>query len=144
MSRRRISLGLALAAIYAMVIGGAFRHWALSAASPADAITAGEFIVDPPTLINLGFEWFVDGDENRNAAVDVSYRKQGTSEWKQGLPLLRLHGEHIKQGDQLDVVSPNMFAGSILDLEPGTGYEARFVLRDPDGATGDTTKTVTV
>jgi len=37
-----------------------------------------------------------------------------------------------------------MFAGSILDLEPNTAYEARFVLRDPDGAKGATTKTVTV
>jgi len=26
-----------------------------------------------------------------------------------------------------------MFAGSILDLEPGTAYEARFTLSDPDG-----------
>ena len=40
-------------------------------------MTAGEFVVDPPTLINLGFEWFIDGDDNRNAAVDVSYRKAG-------------------------------------------------------------------
>jgi hypothetical protein len=123
MSKRRIWLGLALAATYAMVIGGAFRHWTLTAASPADAISAGEFIVDPPTLINL---------------------KQGTTDWKQGLPLLRLHGERIKQGDQIDVISPNMFAGSILDLEPNTAYEARFVMRDPDGTKGDTTKTVTV
>ena len=31
--------------------------------------TLGEFVIDPPTLINLGFEWFVEGDDNRNAAV---------------------------------------------------------------------------
>jgi hypothetical protein len=29
-----------------------------------------------------------------------------------------------------------MFAGSILDLEPDTAYEARFVLSDPDGVSG--------
>src|SRR3954471_23184107 len=80
------------------------------AAAGGDGVSAGEFIVDPPTLINLGFEWFIQGDDNRNAAVDVSYRKVGTAEWKQGLPLLRLHGEHIKQGDSLDVIAPNMFA----------------------------------
>jgi hypothetical protein len=74
----------------------------------------------------------------------VSYRKQGTADWKPALPMLRLHGERIKQGDQLDVVSPNMFAGSILDLEPNTAYEARFVLRDSDGVRGPATKTVTV
>jgi hypothetical protein len=32
-----------------------------------------------------------------------------------------------------NLVVPNMFAGSILDLEPDTAYEARFVLTDPDG-----------
>src|SRR6185295_2974046 len=37
-----------------------------------------------------------------------------------------------------------MFVGSILDLEPNTAYEARFVLRDPDGVGGQATKTVTV
>ena len=36
-------------------------------AAGANDVTAGEFIVDPPTLINLGFEWFVSGDDNRNA-----------------------------------------------------------------------------
>jgi hypothetical protein len=74
----------------------------------------------------------------------VSYRKQGTTDWKPALPMLRLQGERIKQGDQLDVIAPNMFAGSILDLEPNTAYEARFVLRDPDGVSGQATKTVTV
>jgi hypothetical protein len=28
----------------------------------------------------------------------------------------------------INIIQPNMFAGSILDLEPGTPYEARFVL----------------
>ena len=44
---------------------------------------AGELLVEPPTLINLGFEWFVEGDENRNATVAVSYRRSGESVWKQ-------------------------------------------------------------
>jgi hypothetical protein len=59
-------------------------------AATSDAVTAGEFLVDPPTLINLGFEWFIDGDDNRNAAVEVSYRKQGETQWKRALPMLRI------------------------------------------------------
>src|SRR5215471_14040447 len=114
------------------------------AADNANPVTAGEFIVDPPTLINLGFEWMIEGDDNRNAKVEVSYRKKGDAEWKTALPLLRLQNEEIFQGDRLDVVSPNMFAGSILDLEPGTEYEARFVMSDPDGVRGDALKVVTV
>src|SRR5258707_1028620 len=107
-------------------------------------VRPGEFIIDHPTLINLGFEWLIQGDDNRNAQVDVSYRKRGEAQWKPGLPLLRLQGERIYQNQGVfDVVSPNMFAGSILDLEPDTEYEARFVMSDPDGVVGNNVKTVT-
>ena len=119
-----------------------------SAAIGENKVKPGEFVIDHPTLINLGFEWVIQGDDNRNAQVEVSYRKQGDTQWKQGLPLLRLQGERIFQQNAWDIVSPNMFAGSILDLEPGTAYEARFVMSDPDGIAGQraatATKTVTV
>jgi hypothetical protein len=36
-----------------------------------DRVTTGEFIIEPPTLISLGFEWQIQGDDNRNAAVSV-------------------------------------------------------------------------
>ena len=39
------------------------------------ATAAGEFTVEPPTLLSLGFDWKIAGDDNRNASVDVSYRK---------------------------------------------------------------------
>ena len=44
----------------------------------------------------------------------------------------------------VDDVAPNMCAGSILDLEPDTDYEARFVMTDPDGVTGEASRIVTV
>jgi len=113
-------------------------------AANENKVQPGEFIIDHPTLINLGFEWLIQGDDNRNAQVGVSYRKQGETQWKQGLPLLRLQGERIYQNQGVfDVVSPNMFAGSILDLEPDTAYEARFVMSDPDGFLAQKGKTVT-
>src|SRR5215207_2141747 len=96
-------------------------------------LTLRDFVIDPPTLINLGFEWFVEGDSNRNASIAVSYRRAGEARWSDALPLLRLDGERIAQGRQLDVTSPNMFAGSVLDLQPDTPYEARFQVTDPDG-----------
>jgi len=114
------------------------------AAENGNKVKPGEFIIDHPTLINLGFEWLIDGDNNRNAQVDVSYRKRGDTAWNPALPLLRLHGERIYQNQGVfDVVSPNMFAGSILDLEPDTAYEARFVMSDPDGFAGQNSKSVT-
>ncbi|MEO8100558.1 MAG: hypothetical protein ABI811_22865, partial [Acidobacteriota bacterium] len=109
-----------------------------------NAVSAIEFLIDPPTLINLGFEWFIQGDDNRNAAVTVSYRKKGETAWKDALPLLRLKGERVYMASQVDVIAPNMFAGSILDLEPDTAYEAQFVLADPDGVRGESRRTVTV
>src|SRR5215831_11987832 len=106
----------------------------LAQAAPAPkGVKAGELVVDPPTLINLGFEWLIEGDANRNAKVEVSYRKAGEKAWKAGMPLMRLGGERIYQSEGVfNVKTPNMFAGSILDLEEDTEYEARFVLSDPD------------
>ena len=86
-----------------------------------NAIVPGEFVVEPPTLINLGFEWFIEGDDNRNAAVDVSYRKQGETAWKHGAAAAAPAGRaDLSAESRVDVVAPNMFAGSILDLEPDT------------------------
>jgi hypothetical protein len=135
---RRFSLRLAVSVIALLKLCKA-----------GDKVQPGEFIIDHPTLINLGFEWLIDGDDNRNARVDVSYRRRGDSQWKPALPLLRLQGERIYQNQGVfDVISPNMFAGSILDLEPATDYEARFVMSDPDGISGQpgatATKTLTI
>src|ERR1700750_1746114 len=63
-------------------------------AAPGDApVTPGEFVIEHPTLQNLGFEWHIDGDANRNAKVEVSYRKQGETAWHSAMPLVRLQGE---------------------------------------------------
>jgi len=46
--------------------------------APSDlSVRPGEFVIEHPTLINLGFEWLIDGDANRNASVEVTYRKVG-------------------------------------------------------------------
>jgi hypothetical protein len=47
--------------------------------------------------------------------------------------MLRLKGEGVFQQSQVDVIAPNMFSGSVLDLEPDTAYEAQFAMSDPDG-----------
>lgn len=109
-----------------------------------DKVRGKKFIVEPPTLENLGFEWYLDGDVNRNATVKVEYRIAGTNgEWNHGMPLLRIGGEHIERAG-INYTSPHMFAGSILDVNSGTGYEARFTLEDPDGVDGEAVKVVNV
>ena len=116
---------------------------AVTAAAPADRTVAGDFVVEPSTLISLGFEWHIAGDDNRNATVAVSYRRKGERAWKEGLPLLRIGNERINE-NALQYVTPNGFAGSIFELEPATDYEARFTLKDPDGVSGEAEHVVTV
>jgi len=47
--------------------------------------------------------------------------------------MLRLMWEGLQLDGKLDRVCPNMYAGSVLDLEPGTEHEVRLTLADPDG-----------
>jgi Right handed beta helix region len=106
---------------------------------------AGQLIVEHPTLRNLGFEWKIRGDANRNASVAVQFRAVGTPAWRPALPLVRVGGENIyRRRENLDYTVPDGFAGSILNLQPSTEYECRFELTDPDGASGQTTQTVRV
>ena len=110
-----------------------------------NATQAGKFVVEHPTLLNLGFEWSITGDANRNATVAVQYRPVGETAWRSALPLVRIGGENIyRRRENLDYTVPDGFAGSILNLQPGTEYECEFKLTDPDGATGQTTQTVKV
>jgi hypothetical protein len=117
----------------------------LSAAPLAadDRTTAGEFITEPATLLSLGFEWRIDGDDNRNATVRVSYRKKGETAWQDGLPLLRIGNERINE-NALQYMTPNGFAGSIFELQPDTEYDCRFTMADPDGLSGKSETVVTV
>ncbi len=106
---------------------------------------AGGFHVEHPTLLNLGFEWSIRGDANRDASVAVQFRAAGEAAWRPALPLLRIGGERVyRRRENLDYTVPEGFAGSILNLKPGTEYECQFELTDPDGATGQTKHTVRV
>jgi len=110
-----------------------------------NSTTAGRFYVEHPTLLNLGFEWSISGDDNRNAQVAVQYRRSGESAWRNALPMLRIGGENVgRDAENLHYTVPHGFAGSILNLQPDTEYECRFTLTDPDGASGQTTQTVKV
>jgi hypothetical protein len=97
-------------------------------------VYSDEFVIEPPTLISLGFEWYIKGDDNRNASVSVRYRGRDEKEWHEALPLLRLQNEElINTYNAFDYNVPNMFAGSIMDLQPDTEYEVNLRLTDPDG-----------
>jgi len=139
---RRASI-MHIVALHKFTFSFLFLTLFVNALAAADRVVPKEFITEPSTLISLGFEWRIEGDDNHNAEVSVSYRKKGDQTWKQGLPLLRLQHEQTKSGP-LQYTAPNMFAGSIFDLEPGVEYECRFVVSDPDGVDGKSENIVTV
>jgi hypothetical protein len=140
-----------------------FSSLVAGSARSQTATVSGNLVVEAPTLNSIGVEWKITGDDNRNATVEVNYRRTGEQEWHKGLPLMRIHHEIVNSFSAPFLTadptsdSPrgarenpwhydtgNMFAGSILSLEPGTQYECRFVLSDPDGVTGEKEKTITV
>ena len=99
-----------------------------------DAVVPGELVIEPATLNCVSFRWYVAGDDNRNATVGVSYGAQGEDAFRTGLPMLRIRGETAFQTEpDSRWEAPNMVAGSLLDLRPGTQYEVRLRLEDPDG-----------
>ncbi len=140
---------------------GAFAQSPGPASQLVDAVKAGQLVVEPPTLICLGFEWEISGDRNRNATVAVAYRRsrtglprrsselfdaakaglEGQDVWKPALPLLRIGGEQIFRAPY---TVPDRFAGSILDLDPDTEYEVRLTMSDPDGVNGQAVQTARV
>ena len=75
-------------------VGFAALICALTAAAD-DRVTAGAASVEPPTLISLGLDFSIEGDDNRNAAVTLEYRQAGATEWHVGLPLMRLQNEQV-------------------------------------------------
>jgi hypothetical protein len=115
-----------------------------ASAANANAVTPGEFVVEPTTLISAGFEWYVTGDANRNATVTVYYRPaRGNFPWSQAMNLIRLHNELAVNQPYYTYTAPNGFAGSIFDLQPDTEYEAQLTMSDPNGVNGNPVQTAT-
>ncbi len=99
-------------------------------------LVPGELKVDESTLRSLGFRLLVTGDDDKDAVAQVDYRLQGDSVWTPGHPMLRIDGEPSGIDGW---VNGNLFAGSVMGLDPGVSYEVRITLSDPDGVTGNST-----
>ena len=146
--------GQALAGLLLGLAGAlALCQGAEARAVPGNGITARDLWVEPPTLQSIGLEWRMQGDDNGDASVAVAYREVGSMEWREALPLVRSHGEKVGSlvppradfhPDPNNYTNPNMFAGSIFDLQPDTTYQVRLTLSDPDGVRGPRTRTATV
>ncbi len=105
-----------------------------------EGCTPGELRTDStPTCISI--EWDVTGDRDHDAGCAVQFREEGAAEWKEALPLFRVDYQWWYHTERAETPF-NMFAGSVMFLKPGTDYEVRLDLADPDG--GEARKVVTV
>lgn len=118
---RRMRRPLALATcVLAVLVAGQARA--------ADLLVPGALNVDPPTVISLGVQLVITGDDDGDAKVTLRYRPKGASAWRDGLPLHRVRASVVKGR-----TVPEQFAGSALELAPDTLYELELHVVDPDG-----------
>lgn len=100
---------------------------------PDPVLHLTEARLDRPTLLTLGVQLLISGDDNHNGSVSVRYRGVDAPSWNDALPLLRVRPESVS-GHPV----PQQFAGSIFDLRPATDYEIELHAVDPDGDVDET------
>jgi hypothetical protein len=110
----------------------------VGSAHAADATVPGEVTTPYPTLINLGIEWQIEGDDNENGRVAVRYRAVGEAGWHEAMPLRRVPAGQSRPPATLHKWK-NRHAGSIFDLKPDTEYEIHLKLEDADGGAAERT-----
>jgi len=98
-----------------------------------DVLHPGTVNVDRPTLVTLGVQLLISGDDDHDAQVAVRYRPVGAPSWKTGADLFRVHAESV-----VGRTVPQQFAGSIFNLQPGTTYDIELHATDPDGPVDQT------
>lgn len=107
----------------------------------------GQPVLEEPTLRSLGAYWIIRGDANKNARVEVAYRKAvagdpaGDAQWNKSLPMLRVDKSATVQKTHAPQLAPAadqwLFAGSVVLLDPQTQYEIKLTLIDPDGGNAE-------
>ncbi len=98
-----------------------------------DVLHPGAVNLDRPTLVTLGVQLLIAGDDNHDARVGIRYRPLGATDWKTAMNLFRVHPESV-----VGRTVPEQFAGSVFDLEPATTYEVELHATDPDGPVDQT------
>ncbi len=93
-----------------------------------DVLHPGTAHLDRATLMALGIQLPIGGDDDHDAAVAVRYHPSGDPTWHSAPPLFRVRPESV-----VGRIVPEQFAGSIFDLRPATTYEIELHATDPDG-----------
>lgn len=136
----RVTLLLAAVTLVAVACSGAAAGRPPAVAGTGNASQPGEPVAEPSTFLSLGIRWPVRGDANADASIGVRYRRRGETVWQEALPLFRTDPKSVS--DENRVPDGWLFAGSIVDLVPDTGYEVALALTDPDGGSAERTLTM--
>ena len=98
---------------------------------PPSKVSAAGYGLSPGTLTltstynSIGIELPFTNDDNANAQASLEFKRSSDSTWRRGLQLWRT--------DDGSSVPGRAFYGSAMLLEPGTRYDVRVTLADPDG-----------
>jgi len=118
-----------------LFIGGDFNNQPFAAfervernapRDPQNAL-APESLELHPTYNNMSVILRYAGDDDRDSAATLHYRKTGDPRWRKGHPPVRIDAK---------MLGGRMWTGSLLFLEEGTRYDVRMTLTDPDGVVG--------
>jgi len=101
-----------------------------------NSVIPGAITLDA-TFTNLGIGWTITGDDNLNSSLTIEYRPSGSGAYLPALEPIRANPLSVIDGS---TPGYNYHAGSILFLEPGSSYDIRLTLTDPDG--GDATEII--
>jgi hypothetical protein len=100
-----------------------------SASWAANPVVPGSSRVDA-TPHALGVRWTISGDDNRNSTFGLEFRRLGEPTWRPAAPPMRSDPDLVVDGAPLGL---HHWAASAMFLDPGTTYELRLTLGDPDG-----------
>lgn len=109
----------------------------MPAGAAGEAVTPGD-LTSRSTFEHIGIVWEVSGDTDHDSTMTIEYRELGDAAWSPGAPAVRAYPDLIVNGSPLGL---DHWGASAMWLTPGTTYEIRATLTDPDG--GDETRTIT-
>lgn len=119
-----------------LAIGAARGAAVAPGAQPVENATTPKDLEAKATFHCIGLKWDLAGDANRNAACSVQFRRKGSAAWRDALALFRVVFRPADMGmntGETRRANVNALAGSIFHLAPGTAYEVKLSLTDPDG-----------
>lgn len=93
------------------------------------AIVPGDVRLDA-TYQHISVLWWVEGDQDLDSSLSLEFRLVGETSWKPAAPGMRAYPTIYVQDAPLGL---NYWAASAMFLQPGTSYELRLTLSDPDG-----------